>query len=234
MQSDIVVVVGSTSGIGLELTRLLVAEGKKVLGLGRSAAPDEFNENSLYVHLSLDFCSKDWPKRLDAFLETKLRKTSISGFVHSSGSIVLKSLIDSSDDDLIDQVSINLTSVMLLLKRVLPLMNDDGGKIVMLGSRGRRFPFANGAAYCASKAGLYAINDCLALEMRNEKKVVGTTIIELGTVQTGFGGVEPDERQISVKGAASAILKILNTREMNDFDQRIIEIVPSVKRFLHE
>ena len=232
MQSETVIVTGSTSGIGLELSRLLVSGGRKVLGIGRRPCPEDFLKNPLYEHLTLDFCSKDWPISLDEFFEAKFCNNDISGFVHCSGSVVLKNIVDSSDSDLTSQVSINLTSVLLILKRVLPLMCDRGGKVVLLGSRGRRFPFANGAAYCASKAGLHAINDCLALEMKNEEKLLGTTIIEFGTVQTGFGGVESDGQQISARGAASRILKLLDTEELEDFDQRVIEIVPSVKRRL--
>lgn len=59
----------------------------------------------------------------------------------------------------------SLRSVFLLSKRTAPEMKQaGGGAIINLGSVGAVTPWAEGAAYCASKAGVLALTKVLAIE----------------------------------------------------------------------
>lgn len=59
----------------------------------------------------------------------------------------------------------SLRSVFLLSKRAAPEMKQaGGGAIINLGSVGAVTPWAEGAAYCASKAGVLALTKVLAIE----------------------------------------------------------------------
>ena len=62
-------------------------------------------------------------------------------------------------------LAINLTAPYLLSTLVLPTMRRRGGSIVNVSSRAGVLPFANEAAYCASKFGLEGFTRAVALEL---------------------------------------------------------------------
>ncbi|MEO7156016.1 MAG: SDR family NAD(P)-dependent oxidoreductase, partial [Vicinamibacterales bacterium] len=72
-------------------------------------------------------------------------------------------------------------------------------------------PFAGGAAYCASKAGVNAFSDALMQELRDDN--IRVTCILPGSVATGFSGREAgsgDEWKLQPADVAAAIVDVLN------------------------
>jgi NAD(P)-dependent dehydrogenase (short-subunit alcohol dehydrogenase family) len=138
-----------------------------------------------------------------------------------------------SYEEIANIIQVNLTSSILLVKALLPYLNKIESKIYLLGSRGRRFAFAGGVAYCASKAGLSLVADALSLEFRACGWNIGVSLFEFGTVATGFAAVPTNSKQITTNGAAALIFECFQ-RPLDDFDLRRIEVVPSVARLNHE
>ena len=60
-----------------------------------------------------------------------------------------------------------------------------GGWIINISSLAGKNPFAGGAAYCASKAGLNAFSEALMQEVRHDN--IRVSYVMPGSVSTGFG-----------------------------------------------
>jgi 3-oxoacyl-[acyl-carrier protein] reductase len=88
-----------------------------------------------------------------------------------------------------DVIDTNLTGAFHCSRAALPYLRQRGrGWIINISSLSGRNPFANGAAYCASKAALDAFGEALMQEVRHDGIRVAT--VAPGSVNTSFGGHE--------------------------------------------
>ena len=82
-------------------------------------------------------------------------------------------------------IETNLTGVFQCCRAVIPhLKSRGGGWIINVSSLAADNPFAGGAAYCASKAGLNAFGVALMQEVRHDGIRVST--VQPGSVRTAF------------------------------------------------
>jgi 3-oxoacyl-[acyl-carrier protein] reductase len=89
-------------------------------------------------------------------------------------------------------IETNLTGIYHCCHAAIPhLKTRGGGWIINVSSLAAKNPFAGGAAYCASKAGLNAFTEALMQEVRHDGIRVSTVMP--GSVRTGFssGGDAP-------------------------------------------
>ena len=84
-------------------------------------------------------------------------------------------------------IETNLTGVYFGCHAAIPhLKARGGGWIINVSSLAAKNPFAGGAAYCASKAGLNAFSEALMQEVRHDG--IRVSVVMPGSVQTGFSG----------------------------------------------
>ncbi|MGA4957564.1 SDR family NAD(P)-dependent oxidoreductase [Streptomyces lavendulocolor] len=88
-------------------------------------------------------------------------------------------------DDIDRLITLNLTSVVHLVRLLLPGMAERGtGRVVMIGSMAGRVGVGNEAVYAATKGGLLAFADSLRYELAGTR--VGVTVVLPGAVDTPF------------------------------------------------
>jgi NAD(P)-dependent dehydrogenase (short-subunit alcohol dehydrogenase family) len=109
-------------------------------------------------------------------------------------------------------IGTNLTGVFNCCKATIPhLRTRGGGWIVNISSLSSTSPFAGGAAYCASKAGVNAFSEALMQELRADN--IRVTCILPGSVATGFSGREVgsgDDWKLQPDDVAAAIVDVLS------------------------
>ena len=82
-------------------------------------------------------------------------------------------------------IDTNLTGVFNACHAALPHMRRRGGGfIINISSLAGKNPFANGAAYCASKSGLNAFSEALMQEVRYDD--IRVSYVMPGSVATAF------------------------------------------------
>src|SRR4029453_10272408 len=82
-------------------------------------------------------------------------------------------------------IETNLSGGFYCCRAALPhLRRQGGGWIINISSLAGKNPFAGGAAYCASKAGLNAFSEALMQEVRHDD--IRVSYIMPGSVATGF------------------------------------------------
>jgi 3-oxoacyl-[acyl-carrier protein] reductase len=109
-------------------------------------------------------------------------------------------------------IETNLTGVYHACHAALPhLKKRGGGYIVNISSLAGKNPFANGAAYCASKSGLNAFSEALMQEVRYDD--IRVSYVMPGSVATEFNhgnAVSGADWKISADEVADVVLNLLH------------------------
>ncbi|MHC8408777.1 SDR family NAD(P)-dependent oxidoreductase [Pseudomonas sp. Hz4] len=186
-----VVVTGVTSGIGLACANRLIAQGFKVIGIGRrterlSAMADEFRGR--FYSLSIDV-------RDNALLKTRLKDlpadfAQISKLINCAGLIQGQgALLDVSDDDVSTMLDTNIKGLINVTRALLPTLIKSGcGHVINLTSIGAHYHYKGGHVYAASKAFVDHFGRCLRTELVGTK--VRLTNIAPGKTRSEFALVQ--------------------------------------------
>src|SRR5262249_14634826 len=105
--------------------------------------------------------------------------------VNNAGVGVFSDVASMSPAQWSEVIDTNLTGVFNACHAALPhLRKRRGGVIINISSLAGKNPFANGAAYCASKSGLNAFSEALMQEVRYDD--IRVSYVLPGSVATGF------------------------------------------------
>lgn len=121
-QVNAFIIGGASSGIGLELAKILVKDNI-VYGLSRTAG--ELNGNENYRHLPVDFLSGETLPEIDA---------NVRGLIYCPGSITLKPLERISVSDIDRDFAINAKGAFSFVKKYLPNVKHTPNAGVLLFS----------------------------------------------------------------------------------------------------
>ena len=209
------VVIGGTSGIGLDSAKKLIADGYHTfIGSRRIADPKatyERLENATYIPLDVTDT-----KSIEAFTKQVWQKSwGIDALVVSSGIAPAGALQGRQDSqEIIRTVQTNLTGAMVCVNMLMPKMRRFG-KVVLLNSILGQIPLMGNAAYCASKAGLRHFGECLEIELKRSGRKVTVHNLYPAYVETPMlGDVQSSSktflRPIQPAVVTNAVSKIVN------------------------
>src|SRR5207249_4963722 len=131
--------------------------------------------------------------------------------INNAGVGVFADVASMTPDQWADVIETNLTGPFNACHASLPHMRRRGGGfIINISSLAGDNPFVNGAAYCASKAGLNAFSEALMQEVRYDN--IRVSYVLPGSVATGFSGSEPSagsDWKIAPEDVAEVVLDLL-------------------------
>jgi NAD(P)-dependent dehydrogenase (short-subunit alcohol dehydrogenase family) len=196
-------IIGNSDGIGLALTRLLLAEGWAVAGVSRRASP--LGEASGYQHTVADVASSEYPRALQAVLASH---GAVDACVYCAG---IGELLDASDLAGEPQIfRVNLLGAVETAAVVLPSMIAAGrGHFIGLSSIGDGVS-SEAPSYSASKAGLSSYLEGLALALR--PRGVRVTNLRFGFVDTKMAKSKLRPFMITSERAAEIVARCLRRR----------------------
>lgn len=160
-----ILIVGGTSGLGLELAKLYSEAGHNVFITGRK---DPKKENLKFIHFPIDSHLENLNKKIDELL-SKTEK--INTIIYVAG-YYQEGCIDSlKDDEILEMVNIGLVVPAMLIKR---LKNNPGKplKIMIITSSSQYTPREKEPLYTAVKAGLGMFANSLSLDLEIGKVLV--------------------------------------------------------------
>lgn len=176
-----VLVTGASSGIGRAIARHLAGEGHAVLAVARDgeALAALAAEYPAIAPLAFDVGDR-------AAMTTALAGREIDVLVANAGMMPpLGEFLDSELSDADRAVAVNLSSVLALVRLVVPGMRARGsGHVFFTGSAAAHATFANMAVYSATKAAIAGFAACLRLELSPHG--VRVTEIVPGRVETAL------------------------------------------------
>lgn len=175
--SKVVLVFGSSKGIGKELTRIFLHEDFIVHGFSRSES--DAGHNCFFHNLDLNS-----PSLKDDFIRLSTEIEKIDYVVYNAGNIAVKPFEELSKSEILQCYQVNVLSAFEILQVCIPKMNKNG-HIVLISSMGGfqgTMKFPGLAAYSTSKAALASLAELLAEEYKQSDFSVNCLC--LGAVQT--------------------------------------------------
>jgi NAD(P)-dependent dehydrogenase (short-subunit alcohol dehydrogenase family) len=169
-EGKVAIVTGGASGIGLATVRRLLEEGASVVIADVSAeagqqAVADLQSAGLERGESIPTDVADGASVEAMVTATVARHGRIDVLFNNAGIFIPGTVADMADDDWDRVLSVNLRSVFLVSKHVVPQMIEQGhGAIVNNASIAAVVGDINGAAYCASKGGVGQLTRAMALD----------------------------------------------------------------------
>ncbi len=149
-------VTGSTGGIGLEITRQLVAEGARVVTCGRRDAPGAGE----VAHVVADLSHAGEPER--AVSEAAAALGGLDVLVNNVGIARQARFEDVSDDEWDAYWQLNVMSYVRAIRAALPLLRGGAGAIVNVSSTAGKRPSTGMPHYSVTKAAVLSLSRLVA------------------------------------------------------------------------
>jgi NAD(P)-dependent dehydrogenase (short-subunit alcohol dehydrogenase family) len=189
------VVTGGSKGIGRAIAAALLESGRHVLITGRGADSLASAAEGLALHGSrtgarIEWFAGDVRREEDARAMVEAAVQRFGGLdilINNAAAGIIADTAAMTGDQWRETIETNLNGVFYCTHAAIPhLRARGGGWIINISSLASRNPFAGGAAYSATKAGLNAFGEALMQELRYDGIRVST--ICPGSVRTGFIG----------------------------------------------
>lgn len=180
LKDKVVLITGSTGGIGKSLAKAFAGEGAKIALTSRSQA----KLDALIAELGV---AKDHVAGfiVDVSVEEQV-KAAVEGTIERFGALDVlvnnsgdngdyKPIAELTREDFLKVYDINVFGVMYSMKYAIPQMRKQGkGAIVNITSEGEFVGAAGMAPYCSSKHAAGGLSKCVALEVAKENIRVNT------------------------------------------------------------
>lgn len=220
LQGKVALVTGGTKGIGRGIAEALVRSGANICICSRNE--DELNTAVAELRLLGRDCAVgkvcdvrvfEQVQELMSFVTKRLGGLDI--LINNSGIGIFQTVAEMSPEDFRSILETNVFGVFYCCHEAIPLMKRrGGGYIINISSLAGANPHPRMAAYNASKFGLNGFSEALMQEVRHDG--IKVSYIMPGSVNTEFGGDEPDESkswQLQPADVARVVLDLLSHDE---------------------
>lgn len=191
---ELVIVTGTSSGIGRATAEQLAAEGFHVLaGVRRQEDADKIKRKNIEPVI-VDVTNIDTLKALAERVEQDPLGRPLRAVVNNAGIAVNAPLEMVPLDEFRRQIEVSVIGQVAVIQALTPALLNSGGRVVNIGSLGGKVSMPGFGIYSAAKFAMEAINDSLRREMSSfGLKVI---MITPGGVSTGLSeqGITTAER----------------------------------------
>ena len=160
-----IVLTGATGGIGAEVAKALAARGAVLLLSGRRQMELEIVRDQLqgegHECVLADITSAEGRRRLIEVAD----RFGMEILINNAGANELALLEDLDDAQIEKTLAVNLISPMELCRDALPILKQNKGTLLNVGSILGSIGYAGSTAYCASKFGLRGFTEALRREL---------------------------------------------------------------------
>ena len=163
LEGRVVVVTGSTTGIGKAIAKRCVAENGRVLVHGRDADRGHALANELGEQAVFHQDELTDPASAGRIVEAALESFGRIDAIVNNAAWVVRSDLESTDVEMFDRImAINVRAPLLLIQAALPHLVESGGCVANVGSVNSLGGEGNLLAYSVSKGALLTMSKNLA------------------------------------------------------------------------
>ncbi len=188
LKDKVAIIVGSSSGIGFAIANKFLQEGAKIVitGLNDNEIKEaknrllELNPNGEVLTSVVDNTKLEDVQRL--FKETIENYKKLDILVNNAGIAPYKPLEDTTDEDFMKVIDINLMGAFRCTREAVKYMKENGGSIINTSSFVSLYGAATQAPYSASKAGMNGLTKSNAKELGKYK--IRVNAVAPGVVMT--------------------------------------------------
>ena len=211
LNGKVALVTGGSRGIGFAIAQALSKEQASVsiTGTDQSRINDARQKLGSAAHAARADV-RDYAAVESAVQSTVERFGGLDIVVNNAGVGIFRSVAEMSLDEWNNIIGTNLTGAFHCTRAALPhLRQRGGGWIINVSSLASQSPFADGAAYCASKSGLNSFTDALMQEVRHDGIRVASVLP--GSVRTQFSGrsLGNDDWKLAPDDVAQVVIDLL-------------------------
>jgi len=192
MNRPTALVTGASSGIGLDLSRVLAKNGYDLVLVARTASKLQDAANELQKSgVSAGVIASDLSRpsaAAEIVAELTLRNIEIEVLVNNAGYGLTGPFVENDLQREVDMIQVNVVALTQLTKLLLrPMVARKRGRILNVASTAAFQPGPLMAVYYATKAYVLSFSEAIAEELRNS----GVTVTALcpGPTQTGFAEI---------------------------------------------
>ncbi|NQU56042.1 MAG: SDR family NAD(P)-dependent oxidoreductase [Rhodospirillales bacterium] len=186
LKNKTILITGGTSGIGLELVRLLSERGNEIVVLGRSQHKlDDLKKR--FVRISTFQCDLSQRQQVEEAMDAVITSHPDISVLINNAAVQFTPTFISDDfdyDSIAYEITTNLTAPLWITSLMLSgtLLRQPQALIVNVSSGLAFFPKKGSTVYCASKAALHSVSQNLRYQLAETP--VGVTEVILPLVDT--------------------------------------------------
>lgn len=164
LEGKVIVITGGGQGIGLGISRAMLAAGAAILVAQRNPPPPDLAGQDWVHWIEADLAQ---PESFAAVTEAAQQNFgAVDVLINNAGFMFEKTLDDMQLEDWNRMLAVNLTAPVFLSKQLLPLLRAGrGGSIINIGSIEGFAANPQHVAYCASKGGVHALTRAMAVDL---------------------------------------------------------------------
>jgi NAD(P)-dependent dehydrogenase (short-subunit alcohol dehydrogenase family) len=220
LKEKVILVTGSSSGIGKETAKLLAREGAKVAITYHKnkkegeEALQEIKKEGTCALVQLDVTDDASIQNCISTILTRFEK--LDGLVNNAGVIRWKELSKQDFEDIHIQVRTNLEGAIKVVSACLPhIKMQNEAVITNIASGAAKTPYMTLSTYCATKFGLRGFTQALALELPKNVRIYCVNPGMTKTQMTNFHGEPPEN---AAKVVVNAMKENLGKKSGEDVD----------------
>ncbi len=205
---SVVIVTGGFGALGRVVVAELTKRGHKVAAVDLAPAPADYPAALALGEVDLT----DEAAVAAAYVTVVKQLGGLDGLVNIAGGFIWEPVEGGSLSNWDKMFRMNLRTAAASSSAAIPYLIRHGGAIVNVGAAGAIQPGAGMAPYAASKAGVRALTESLADELRSKKVRVNAvlpTIIDTPVNRASMPDAEPTS-WVSPQAAAKAIAFLLS------------------------
>ncbi len=226
MQSKVIVITGSSSGVGLTLANYFHSLGHQVYGLSRTKKGQE-----KFQHIATDVSDKE---NVHQSFQHILNETNqrIDVLINNAGIGMLGAVEDAKKDDIEKLLNVNVYGSLYTMQEVLPIMRaQKQGHILNVSSIASNSGLPFRGYYSASKAMIDRLVESARLENRH-------TGVEITTLN--FGDIKTNIAESRVKTFVSKFYQTKYDAMVADIDHEVLqgtpteELIPIIENIMNQ
>lgn len=233
LQDKAVIVTGASSGIGLEIVKVLAAGGAKIALAARSmqklekVATDLAATGATAIIVPTDVTREADCQALVHATQDAFGRIDV--LVNNAGFAPPASIQETTEEIWDATVDVCLKAVYLMTRATLRVMLDqgDGGTIVNISSVAGKYGYENRSAYCAAKWGVHGFTEALRAELVGQN--IRFHLICPATVATPWwdtnNNPQPDgvlARMVQPEEVAEAVRWVLTQPDRLQIDEIVV------------
>lgn len=174
----VIIITGSSSGIGLCLAEYFGKKGDKVYGLSRKMVQSEY-----FTTIPTDITDNEQVK--NAVRQILDKENRVDVLINNAGMGMVGAVEDSDKDGIIKLFNLNLVGAVQMMSAVMPKMREQGkGMIINVSSIGSEMGLPFRGFYSASKSALDKVVEAMRYEVSPWNVEVCT--LHLGDIKTNI------------------------------------------------
>lgn len=161
MKKKVVIVTGSSAGVGFYTAQLFHQKGCKVYGFSRSKKPE-----ASFEQISVDLTNfEELRETMDRIIQTEKQ---VDILINNAGRGMVGAISDNTPSELQDLFALNIIALQQMMASVLPTMRSQKkGKIINVSSIASEMGLPFRGAYSATKSAVDRITEAARIEEKN-------------------------------------------------------------------